>query len=151
MNNNPNQPRKFDAVLGGEVPPPVSGIVLGGLEGVKSRLKSSVIEVQNTALSEALNYGDAGLETVIQALQNQSIQMRLSAYNILRRRSPSQTSRTELSVKQALTDFNPYEFFQCIQTLKVASSGYIRSLAISPDNKTLVCGGSDNRYNLING
>lgn len=27
-----NQPREYDAVLGGQVPPPVDGLVLGGLE-----------------------------------------------------------------------------------------------------------------------
>lgn len=32
MNKNPNQPKKFDAVLGGQDPPPVTGVVLGGLE-----------------------------------------------------------------------------------------------------------------------
>ena len=142
MNNNPNQPREYDAVLGGEVPPPVNGVVLGGLEGVRSRLRSSVVEVQVNALSEALNYGDVGLEIVIQALHNQSGQVRLSAYNILR-------SRTELSVKQALADFNPYEFFQCVHTLK-AYYQQVHSVAISPDSKTLVCGSGDSRYNSIN-
>ncbi|PHM09508.1 WD40 repeat domain-containing protein [Nostoc sp. 'Peltigera malacea cyanobiont' DB3992] len=142
MNNNPNQPREFDAVLGGEVPPPVNGVVLGGLEGVKSRLRISVVEVQVNALSEALNYGDVGLEIVIQALHNQSGQVRLSAYKILR-------SRTELSVKQALQGFNPYEFFQCVYTLK-AYYQQVHSVAISPDNKTLVCGSGDSRYNSIN-
>ena len=138
MNNNPNQPREYDVVLGGEIPPPVNGVVLGGLEGVRSRLRSSVVEVQVNALSEALNYGDVGLEIVIQALHNQSGQVRLSAYNILR-------SRTELSVKQALADFNPYQFFQCVHRLK-AYYQKIHSVAISPDNKTLVCGADDNRF-----
>ncbi|MEH1933793.1 MAG: WD40 repeat domain-containing protein [Nostoc sp.] len=142
MNNNPNQPREFDAVLGGEVPPPVNGVVLGGLEGVKSRLNSLVVEAQINALSEALNYGDMALETVIQSLQNQSGQVRLSAYKILR-------SRTESSVKQALQDFNPYEFFQCIHTLQ-AYYQQVHSVAISPDSKTVVCGAGDSRYNGIN-
>lgn len=34
----PNQPRENDAVLGGQYPPPASGVILGGLEGVKQRL-----------------------------------------------------------------------------------------------------------------
>ena len=142
MNNNPNQPRDYDAVLGGELPPPVSGVVLGGLEGVRSRLQSSVVEAQIAALSEALNYGDAGLEIVIQALHNQSGQVRLSAYKILR-------SRPESSVKQALQNFNPYEFFQCVHTLQ-AYYQQVHSVAISPDSKTLVCGAGDNRHNIIN-
>ncbi|RCJ29281.1 hypothetical protein A6769_35770 [Nostoc punctiforme NIES-2108] len=190
MKNNPNQPTKYDAVLGGEAPSPVNGVVLyqfsmklhiirsplaplkkggtgktsikvplfkgdlggsryvqlhiklvlGGLEGVRSRLRSSVVEVQVAALSEALNYGEVGLETVIQSLKDQSGQVRLSAYKILQ-------SRTELSsVKQALQDFNPYEFFQCVHTLK-AYYQQVHSVAIGPDNKTLVCGSGDSRYN----
>ncbi|MDZ7966155.1 MAG: WD40 repeat domain-containing protein [Nostoc sp. DedSLP03] len=149
MNNNRNQPREYDAVLGGELPPPVSGVVLGGLEGVQNRLQSSVLEAQVSALSEALNYGDAGLEIVIKALHNQSGQVRLSAYNILRRRSPSQTSRPEASVKQALQEFNIYEFFRCDRTLQ-AYYPQVHSLAISPDGKTLVCSAGDNRHQSIN-
>ncbi|WP_414621287.1 hypothetical protein [Calothrix sp. CCY 0018] len=37
MNNNQNQPRRFDVVLGGKNPAPVTGAVLGGIEGVKRR------------------------------------------------------------------------------------------------------------------
>ncbi|WP_427162449.1 WD40 repeat domain-containing protein [Aliinostoc sp. HNIBRCY26] len=142
MNNNPNQPREFDAVLGGELPPPVSGVVLGGLEGVQNRLQSGVVEAQISALSEALNYGDVGLEIVIQALKNKSGQVKLSAYNILR-------LRPEPSVKKALQDFNIYEFFRCDLTLQ-AYYPQVHSLAISPDSKTLVCGAGDNRHQSIN-
>ena len=35
MTNNQNQPREYDAVLGGQSPPPVEGAILGGIEGVK--------------------------------------------------------------------------------------------------------------------
>ncbi len=45
MAENPNQPREYDAVKGGQAPAPVSGVVLGGLEGVKKRLSNPVIEV----------------------------------------------------------------------------------------------------------
>lgn len=44
MSKNPNQPREYDAVLGGKTPPPVDGVVLGGLEGVKRRLNSNNIQ-----------------------------------------------------------------------------------------------------------
>lgn len=69
-----NQPSNFDAVLGGEAAPPIADILLGGLEGVKNRLNSSIIEVQTAALRNAINYGDAGLDLVIEALQNLSLQ-----------------------------------------------------------------------------
>ncbi len=54
MTNNQNQPREFDAVRGGEAPPPIQGAVLGGIKGVIQRLASTVFEVRVAALSEAL-------------------------------------------------------------------------------------------------
>lgn len=62
-----NQPSKNDAVMGSDNSPPVSGIVLGGIEGVKHRLSSNNTEERITALSEALNYGEAGLNLLVQA------------------------------------------------------------------------------------
>ena len=54
MAENQNQPGKYDAVLGGKNPPPVTGVVLGGIEGVKRRLSNPVVEVKVAALSDAL-------------------------------------------------------------------------------------------------
>ncbi len=104
MNNNPNQPREFDAVLGGEAPPPVSGVVLGGIEGVKSRLQSSVLEVQVAALSEALNYGDEGLYLVIEALHNSANEVKHFAARLLKQGGGEKG-------KQALLDYDPYLAF----------------------------------------
>lgn len=53
---NRHQPRAFDAVIGSQASPPVLGIVLGGLEGVESRLKSSDDQARIVALKDALNY-----------------------------------------------------------------------------------------------
>lgn len=55
MANNLNYPKEYDAVMGGTNPPPIYGAVLGGIDGIKKRLASSVVEVQIAALSEALN------------------------------------------------------------------------------------------------
>lgn len=104
MNNNDNQPREFDVVLGGEAPPPVSGVVLGGIEGVKSRLKSSVAEVKVAALSEALNYGDMGLDLVINTLTDSSEQVQRFAAKLLKQRGGDKG-------KQALLNFDPYLAF----------------------------------------
>ena len=84
MSNNPNKPQEFDAVLGGKAPPPVEGVVLGGLEGVKHRLTSTVVEARVTALSDALSYGEAGLDLVIGALNDSSQQVQRSASRLLR-------------------------------------------------------------------
>ncbi|MBC1239609.1 hypothetical protein GNE10_21165, partial [Nostoc sp. 2RC] len=104
MNNNSNQPGEFDAVLGGEAPPPVSAVVLGGIEGVKNRLQSSVVEVQVAALSEAFNYGDVGLDLVIDALKNSSQQVKRIVAMFLRERGGEKG-------KQALLAVNPWLFF----------------------------------------
>ena len=87
MTNNQNQPNQYDAVLGGNAPPPIHGAVLGGIEGVKRRLVSSNVDVQVAALNDALNYGDVGLNLVIDAFQNKSTKVRKSVYEILKSRN----------------------------------------------------------------
>ncbi len=69
---NLDQPKPYDAVRGGQLPPPVGGVVLGGLAGVKHRLSSSVSEHRIAALRETLNYGDAGLKIVIKICQSET-------------------------------------------------------------------------------
>ncbi|MFN6486811.1 MULTISPECIES: HEAT repeat domain-containing protein [unclassified Nostoc] len=104
MNNNSNKPGEFDALLGGEAPPPVSGVVLGGIQGVKSRLKSSVIEVKLAAISEALNYGDMGLDLVINTLTDSSERVQHFAARLLKKRGGDKG-------KQALLSFAPWLYF----------------------------------------
>lgn len=139
MNNDPNQPSKFDAVLGSQIPPPIDGIVLGGIEGVKYHLKSSAVKVQVAALSEAINYGNLGLELVVQALKNQSLCLRRSAYSLLKFRS-------ETWVKEAIEAFNSYELLHCDRTINTGFKP-VHSLAISSDSHVLVCGGGNNPDN----
>lgn len=105
MSNNPNKPQEFDAVLGGKAPPPVEGIVLGGLEGVKHRLTNPVVEARVAALSEALNYGEAGLDLVIGALKDELRQVHCSAYRLLRQ-------RVEPQVKIALQEYKPWNLME---------------------------------------
>jgi hypothetical protein len=106
--SNFNSPQDFDAVLGGQAPPPVDGIVLGGIEGAKVRLSSSDIKVRVSALSSVINYGDAGLEVVIQALQDESKQLQRAAYWLLR-------GRDSEKVKQALQNYKPWHLEERLQ------------------------------------
>ncbi|MEH1895558.1 MAG: STM4015 family protein [Nostoc sp.] len=101
MTDNQNQPRDYDAVLGGQSPPPVDGVVLGGIEGVKRCLSNPVTQVRVAALSEALKYGDAGLDVLIQALQDKSRLVQRFAYRLLKQ-------KTEPQVKQALQAYKPW-------------------------------------------
>ncbi|MFM9158171.1 MAG: formylglycine-generating enzyme family protein, partial [Dolichospermum sp.] len=93
--NNPQQPGKYDAVLGGNSPSIESAAVLGGIEGVKLRLQNSDARVRIAALEQALNYGEQGLDLVIAGLNNESWDVQNADYLILNK-------RTETKVKQAL-------------------------------------------------
>lgn len=86
MTNESNQPKKHDAVLGGQSPPPVQGAILGGIEGVKRRLSSSIVEARVAALGEAINYGEEGLDLVVQALDDKFRQVRHAAARLLKER-----------------------------------------------------------------
>src|SRR6476469_2385222 len=136
MPENPNQPREGDAVWGGDSLPPINAVVLGGLEGVKRRLASSVEAQRILALQDALNYGESGLDLVILALQDESGEVKWAAYSLL-------LTKTETTVKIALEKYNPYQIFECLCTL-AGHSSYVNSVAIAPDGKTIVSGSEDN-------
>jgi formylglycine-generating enzyme required for sulfatase activity len=93
--NNPQQPREYDAVLGGNSPSLESAAVLGGIEGVKLRLKNPNLNVRIAALEQALNYGEQGLDLVIAGLNDEYWEVQNTSYFIL-------SDRTETKVKQAL-------------------------------------------------
>ncbi|MGL5060686.1 MAG: formylglycine-generating enzyme family protein, partial [Microcoleus sp.] len=104
MSENPKEPREYDAVLGGQNTTPPDAAVLGGIAGVKSRLASPVVEARIAALSAALKYGEAGLDLIIQALQDESIQVELAAYSLLK-------EHPEEKVKQHLVNHSSiFEF-----------------------------------------
>jgi hypothetical protein len=104
MSNHQNEPREYDAVLGGQSSIPVNAAVLGGIPGVKSRLASPAVEVRIAALSEALKYGEAGLDLIIQALGDESMQVKLAAYSLLK-------DRNEEKIQTTFTNYFPiFEF-----------------------------------------
>jgi hypothetical protein len=112
MSEKPDRPREYDAVLGGTAPPPVEGVILGGIEGVKSRLASAVVEARIAALKEALKYGDAGLDLLIGALKDDSEQVQRYASLLLR-------ESAGLKGRQALLDYDPWLFFTTLENWKV--------------------------------
>jgi formylglycine-generating enzyme required for sulfatase activity len=97
--NNPQQPREYDAVLGGNSPSLEGAAVLGGIEGVKLRLQNPDAKVRIAALHQALNYGEQGLDLVIAGLKDKSWDIQNAAYLIL-------NSRTEPRIKQLLQNPN---------------------------------------------
>lgn len=94
-----NQPRPYDVVLGNQVSTPVGAVVLGGIQGVKSRLASEFVEVRIAALQEAMNYGKTGLDLAIAALKNEFWQVRQVAVFLLEQSG-------ETKAKEALREFN---------------------------------------------
>ena len=78
------QPKEYDAVLGGQNAAPSDGVVLGGIEGAKQRLVSGDENYRILALSQLINYGQEGLDLVIQALKDSSEKVQLQAYKLLR-------------------------------------------------------------------
>ena len=104
MSDNQNEPREYDAVRGGQNSIPVNAAVLGGIAGVKSRLASPTVEVRIAALSEALKYGEAGLDLIMQALHDKSMQVKFTAYSLLK-------DRNDLKIKPQFQDYLPiFEF-----------------------------------------
>ncbi len=105
-----NSPSSDDVVLGGETPLLVDGLVLGGIEGVKRRLAVATVEQRLAALSDALNYGEAGVELILQALQDESPQVQYAAYFLLKDRDSSKLNRQ-------LSDYLPW--FQLCNPWKI--------------------------------
>ncbi len=103
----PQEPREYDAVLGGKNPPLPDSAVLGGIEGVKRRLASKFVEIRVAALRDALNYGDAGLDLVIEALQDESTQVKDAAVKLLSKRKEY---KVQLALLLRLTPVSPYSY-----------------------------------------
>ena len=134
------QPRPDDAVLGGAPVDLSSAAILGGIEGVKLSLQSGNESARLTALPKALNYGEAGLDLVINALEDPDL--KLKAYQLLRK-------RTEPQASQALKGFNPYPLFECLKTLEGHTQG-VYSVAITPNGQSIVSGGEDKTIKIWN-
>ncbi|NJK74083.1 MAG: formylglycine-generating enzyme family protein [Richelia sp. CSU_2_1] len=107
MSDNRNQPKEYDAVLGSQNSTPVNAMVLGGIAGVKSRLTSPIVAAKITALSEAMKYGEAGLDLIIKALQDESMQVKFAAYSLLK-------DRDDLQIKPQFQDYLPTFEFEVI-------------------------------------
>lgn len=135
MVSNSQKPQNHDAVLGGSKSQSSSAAILGGLSGVKYRLKSSVVGERVVAVQEAFNYGQEGFSLVLEALQDPHFSVGYAAYLLL-----SKLGQTE--VTEILQDSNPYQKFRCLYRYSTApSTAY--TLAISPDGQFLASGSDD--------
>lgn len=131
-----NQPREYDAVLGGDSQAPVDGVVLGGIEGVKRRLANPDVKVKIAGLYQALNYGDAGLNLVIQALWDNVKEVQTIAYSLLEK-------RVGIVAKQTLQECSDYKFFDCIVTLE-GHEFKVHSVCVTSDEYTIISSSENN-------
>lgn len=61
MNDESKQPKEYDLVLGGNNPPPIDSLVLGGIDGLKLQFNNAVTEEKKISiLKQAISYGEAG-------------------------------------------------------------------------------------------
>ena len=105
MNPQPQEPEFGDAVLGTGQVAAAGSVVLGGLDGVKQRLVQGTPEQQIVALQQTINYGEAGIEVAIAALIHESLEMRYTAYQLLKNSSVE-------SAKRALETVLPFFEFE---------------------------------------
>lgn len=102
----PNQPRDNDVVLGNQSSTLGGNAVLGGIGGVKWRLslekkpgQPDNLKQRIAALSEAVNYGQSGMDLLIQALEDDSWLIHQTAYVLLEKYS-------QAKVQQALERYS---------------------------------------------
>jgi len=118
MSDNQN-PKPYDAVLGGKNQPSAYAAVLGGIQGVKRKLNNSNPQIRIIAVEQALNYREAGIDLIIKALEDKSPLVQAKAYSLL-------ISRHELKVKKALQEFQPLNMkLELIEVVTVNRSGEI--------------------------
>lgn len=122
-------------MLGGQNPPPVSGAVLGGLAGIQRRLSSSLTEERVGAIAQLSQHGQTGLNLLIQALQDPSVQVQRAAYALL-------CQCPEPAAKSALRHYDTYPLFECLYPL-TGHAGGITAVALSPDGQIAISGSRD--------
>jgi WD40 repeat protein len=136
MAPNPNQPKAYDAVLGGtQTPNPLYAAVLGGLAGVKRRFASPLTSERVAAVKDTIQYDQEGFSLLLDALKDSNWQVRHTAYSLL-------MGFDDPRLQELLPEYNPYQFLTCLYRHSTAQSTAY-ALAISPDEQLLVSGSTD--------
>ena len=84
MTTNSHQPWKYDVVISNDSNALANDAVLGGLERIKQLVAHGRVEQKIDALLDAFEYGNSGLDLIIQALQNSEVDVTEAAYNSLK-------------------------------------------------------------------
>jgi hypothetical protein len=80
-------PQASDATLGGQNPAPQQSGILGGLDGIRQKLKSDDLSIRLEALGQALDYGEAGRVCLQEAANDGSRVVRNRAQWLLRQKA----------------------------------------------------------------
>jgi len=105
---------------------------MAGLGRIKQLVAHGKFQPKVDALLDAFEYGEAGLDLIIQALQNSEVDVQEAAYWLLQ-------ESTEPKAKSALQTYNPYLFFEYLFTIE-RYTDEVRRIAcvdVSPDWQTL--------------
>ncbi|TVP59753.1 MAG: hypothetical protein EA343_19350, partial [Nodularia sp. (in: Bacteria)] len=141
--NQPPKPGQFDAVLGGTGNhAPEFAAVLGGIEALLRAYGSPDPKIRTKAISQALRYGDEGVNLLVQTLKtDKSNNVKNLAYDLL-------LSRDDKSI-QVIEALRAYELspWQLQYTIS-AHSNWVNSVAFSPHGRILASGSRDNSIKL---
>jgi hypothetical protein len=99
--------RNTDAVLGGQIPTPKDGVVLGGLARIEQRLASESLSLRLQGLKDIIHYGDRGVDIAVEALSDRNLQIRQLAGKLLRIHG-GERGRNILLDYQPLSYFNTF-------------------------------------------
>lgn len=105
-----DSPNEFDAVLGNAARPMMGSVVLGGIEGIRQRFKSDHIDQRIAALRE-VQHTPAGLDLLVQALNDPAIAVQKVAYTVLQ------------PYPELLKPYPHYRLFECLAALKGHNTG----------------------------
>jgi hypothetical protein len=99
-----SNPQKSDAVLGGQNPPPLDAVVLGGLDGFTQRFASESLSAKLQLLKDIIKYGAVGIDLALQSLSDPSAEVQRLARKLLRTQAGEEG-------KAALLDREPLSYF----------------------------------------
>jgi hypothetical protein len=91
-----SNPHESDAVLGGQNPPSINAAVLGGFAGIQAMSKSQSAIVKMQALTNAIEYGDRGIDLAFNLLKDTDYRVYQLARKLIKPRIEKQANE-ELS------------------------------------------------------
>jgi hypothetical protein len=94
--NDYQQPQETDLVLGSDSPPPATGAVLGGITGLRYKLAAASPDLKVDLLPQSQNYGDAGIDLLIEYAADSALIVRAKAGQLLQN-LPSPKARSAIA------------------------------------------------------